>query len=88
MVYRDEIIPRSEQAITSARSGWETGRGMLRDVLEARRMLLDGRLMYARAVAEQYEMLSDLVLCCGLGDLEALQMLEDESQVKPEEKKP
>ena len=88
VVYRDEIIPRSEQAITSARSGWETGRGMLRDVLEARRMLLDGRLMYARAVAEQYEMLSDLVLCCGLGDLEALQMLEDESQVKPEEKKP
>jgi len=79
VVYRDEIIPRSETAVESARAAWETGRGMLRDVLEARRMLVEGRLMYARAVAEQYEMLSDLVLCCGLGDLEALQMLEDNS---------
>ena len=38
-------------------------------------MLLDGRLMHARAVAEQYQMLSELVLCCGLGDMEALQMI-------------
>jgi hypothetical protein len=38
-------------------------------------MLLEGRLMYARAVSEQYQMLSELVLCCGLGDLEALQMI-------------
>ena len=48
---------------------------MFRDVLEARRMLLDARLMYARGVAEQYQMMSELVLCCGLGDLEALQMI-------------
>ena len=52
----------------------------LRDVLEARRMLVEARLMFARAVAEQYEMLSELVLCCGLGDLEALQMLETKSE--------
>ena len=76
LVYRDEIIPRSESALNSARAGWESGRGMFRDVLDARRMLLEGRLMYARAVSEQYQMLSELVLCCGLGDLEALQMLE------------
>ena len=38
-------------------------------------MLLEGRLMYARAVSEQYQMLSELVLCCGIGDLEALQMI-------------
>ena len=42
-------------------------------------MLLEGKLMYARAVAEQYEMLSELVLCCGLGDLEALQMLNNQN---------
>jgi outer membrane protein TolC len=75
LLYRDEIIPRSESALQSARSNWETGRGVFRDMLDARRMLLDGRLMYVRAVSEQYEMLSDLVLCCGLGDLEALQMI-------------
>ena len=82
VLYRDHIIPRSEAALESARSAWEAGRGMFRDVLDARRMLLDARLMFARAVTEQYQMMSELVLCCGLGDLEALQMLgaEPESQ--------
>jgi len=75
IAYHDEIVPRSESAIQSARSAWETGRGMFRDVLEARRMLIEARLMYVRAVTEQYEMLSDLVLCCGVGDLGALQMI-------------
>jgi outer membrane protein TolC len=74
-LYQSDIIPRSESALASARSAWEAGSGMFRDVLEARRMLVDARLMQSRAVAEQYEMLSELVLCCGLGDLEALQML-------------
>ena len=87
LLYRDQIIPRSEQALASARSIFESG-GALRDVLDARRMLLDGKLMQARAVAEQYEMLSELVLCCGLGDLEALQMLSAESDPKTETTKP
>ena len=75
LLYRNEIVPRSEQAVASAQSAWTTGRGMFLDLLEARRMLLEARFMYVRAVAEQYQMLSELVLCCGLGDLEALQML-------------
>jgi len=83
LLYRDQIIPRSEQALASARAMFESG-GALRDVLDARRMLLEGKLMYARAVAEQYEMLAELVLCCGLGDLEALQML----NTQPGETKP
>ena len=87
LLYRDQIIPRSEQAVASARSMFESG-GVLRDVLDTRRMLLEGKLMYARAVAEQYEMLSELVLCCGLGDLEALQMLSAGSDSKTETTKP
>jgi outer membrane protein TolC len=75
LLYRDEIIPRSEQAQASALSAWQTNRRTLREVLETRRMLLDARLMYARAVAEQYTMMSELVLCCGLGDFESLQMI-------------
>lgn len=74
LLYREKIIPRSEQALASAKAMYESG-GALRDVLDARRMLLEGKLMFARAIAEQYEMLSELVLCCGLGDLESLQML-------------
>jgi outer membrane protein TolC len=76
VLYRDEIIPRSETALASARSAWESGGGMFRDLLEARRMLLEARTMRIRATAEQYINLSELVLCCGLGDLEALTMLE------------
>jgi cobalt-zinc-cadmium efflux system outer membrane protein len=74
-LYRGEIIPRSEQALAAAQAAWQSGNGMFLDVLEARRMLLEARLMSARAVAEQWQMLSELVLCCGLADLEALQML-------------
>ena len=86
VLYRDQIIPRSQTALDSARSGWEANRGTFRDVLDARRMLLDGRLMRARAVAEQYQMLSELVLCCGLGDMEALQMIGAQPEVSPGDK--
>jgi len=81
VLYRDEILPRSEQALVAAHAAWVSGgSGMFLDVMEARRMLIESQLMYARAVAEQYSMLSDLVLCCGLGDLEALQMIGAESE--------
>ena len=86
LLYRDQIIPRSQSALDSARSGWEANRNTFRDVLDARRMLLEGRLMYARALSEQYQMLSELVLCCGLGDMEALQMIGATAEVPPEEK--
>ena len=86
VLYRDQIIPRSQSALDSARSGWEANRSTFRDVLDARRMLLEGRLMHARAVAEQYQMLSELVLCCGLGDMEALQMIGAQPEVPTEEK--
>ena len=83
LVYRDEIIPRSESALRSAQSGWEANRDSVRDVLEARRMLLESRLMEAGSITEQYQMLSELVLCCGLGDLQALQMLATKPNTNP-----
>ncbi len=75
LLYRDEIIPRTRTALDTAHSAWLSGRGMLRDTIEARRMLTEGELMYAKAVSEQYQAMSQLVLCCGLGDLDALQMI-------------
>lgn len=87
LLYRDQIIPRSEQALASAKAMFESG-GALRDVLDARRMWLEGKLMYVRAVTEQYEMLSELILCCGLGDLEALQMIGVAPETETETKQP
>jgi outer membrane protein, heavy metal efflux system len=80
LLYRDEIVPRTRTALDAAHSAWSAGTGMLRDVIEARRMLTEAELMYARAVAEQYDAMSELVLCCGIGDFEALRMISVKEQ--------
>ena len=79
LLYRDEILPRTRQALASARAAWETNRGMVRDVLDARRMLLEGELMTARAVTEQHLMMADLASYCGIGDLKSLQTVSVDS---------
>ncbi|MBN8249323.1 MAG: hypothetical protein J0L84_17995, partial [Verrucomicrobia bacterium] len=48
------------------------GRGSLTDVLETRRSRIEAALEESRAVAEQWISLSELLLCCGLEELEAL----------------
>ncbi len=81
-LYRDRLVPRAELAVSTAMSGWTAGRVMFLDVMEARRMLSEARLMQARAVHEQHQMIAELVTCCGVGDLDSLVMLGVE--VKPE----
>src|SRR6266404_2609936 len=66
MLYSDAISTRATQALTSRLADWEAGRGMFRDVLDARRMSLDSELMAARATAEQNEALAELLLWTGL----------------------
>jgi outer membrane protein TolC len=78
LLYSDEITSRSTQALTSRLADWETGHGMFRDVLDARRMLLDSELMSARATAEENEMLAELLLWTGLDSVEALAPLANE----------
>lgn len=75
LLYRDEILPRSQQALESAHANWAANRGIFNDVMEARRMLLEAHLMHARALSEQHQLLSDLALLCGLGDTTALQAI-------------
>ena len=72
LLHTEEITTRSLQALTSRLSEWEAGRGTLRDVLDARRMLLESELMAARATAEQHQMLAEMLLWTGLDSLEAL----------------
>jgi len=69
-LYRTDIIPRTQQAIDSAHANWLNNRGGLRDVLEARRMLLEARTEEARAIAEQHSMIADVSLHCGMADLQ------------------
>jgi cobalt-zinc-cadmium efflux system outer membrane protein len=74
-LYQDSIIPRSELAAANAIAGWAAGRSGFLDVLEARRMLIDARLMRTRAVNDQLQMIIELVTCCGIAELDAIDML-------------
>jgi len=74
-LYQDNIIPRAQLATATAFAAWTSGRGMFLDMLETRRMLLDARLMRARAINEQHQMITELITCCGLGELDSLDML-------------
>src|SRR5207245_11602730 len=77
-LHTEEISMRATQVLTSRLSEWEAGRGAFRDVLDARRMLLESELMSARATAEEHQMLADMLLWTGLQDLEALTALANE----------
>src|SRR3989441_1901646 len=80
----DEITTRAAQALTSRLSEWEGGRGAFRDVLDARRMLLESELMSARATAEEHRMLAEMLLWTGLENLEALVALANEPALLPD----
>ena len=87
LLFRDQIIPRTSTGLDALRASWESGRGTLNEVLEGRRMLLEAEAMYAQAVAEQYTAMAQLVLCCGLGDLQALEMVTKPNPAPPPEEK-
>jgi outer membrane protein TolC len=72
LLYSGEITARASEALNSRLSDWETGRGLFRDVLDARRALLDSELMAARALSEEHGMLADLLLWSGLDNAQAL----------------
>lgn len=75
LLYRDDILPRSELAIQTSLAGWAAGRTLHLEVHEAHRMLVEARLMYARASSEQHQMIAELVTCCGVAELDSLSML-------------
>jgi outer membrane protein TolC len=84
LLYLDEVSIRAEQALSNRLVDWESGRGTFRDVLDARRMLLDSQLMAARAIAEQRQIIAELLLWTGLNSAEALIPLTTEPSLLPE----
>jgi outer membrane protein TolC len=84
LLHRDEITTRAQQALSSRLADWETGRGTFRDVLDARRMLLESQLLSARAVAEQRQAIAELLLWSGLETAESLTPLTTEPSITPE----
>jgi len=83
LLHTDEITTRATQALTSRLAEWEVGRGGFRDVLDARRLLLESELRSARATAEEHQMLAEMLLWTGLENLEALTPLASEPALLP-----
>lgn len=79
----EEITTRSQQALASRLSDWEAGHGAFRDVLDARRALLESELMAARATAEEHQTLADMLLWTGLDTQEDLLPLANEPPLLP-----
>ena len=84
LLYGGEVSTRAEQALSNRLTDWGTGRGTFRDVLDARRMLLESQLMSARAVAEQRQTIAELLLWTGLKSAEALVPLTSEPSLTPD----
>ena len=68
LLYRDKIIPLTEQTLNSARAAWENNLGLFQDVLDTHRMLLDNQLILAQATATQLNLLAELTLMTGTKD--------------------
>jgi len=69
LLYRDQIIPLTEQTLSSADAAWQSGLGPFQDILDAHRMLVDNRTTLARAIADQAGKLAELTLVTGVFDL-------------------
>lgn len=68
LLYRDEILQRTQQGMASYMVMWEANRGMLRDILDARRNYLEAQLMQDRATVEQHQAFAELAALCNLPD--------------------
>lgn len=71
-LYRDQLIPLTQQTLASARSAWENNLGLLQDILDAHRMLLANELALASALTEQATMLAEIAFLTGSGGMDRL----------------
>lgn len=64
-LYREHILPRSEETLTQARESYQLGKTTLLPALEAQRQLLAARSAYARRLLQAATALSDLERATG-----------------------
>lgn len=64
-VFEEQIIPAAEQTVENVRAGYAAGTGSFIDLLDARRVLLDVRLVASEARAARETSLADLEALIG-----------------------
>jgi outer membrane protein, heavy metal efflux system len=72
VLYRDQIIPLTQQTLASAQAAWEHNLGPFQDILDAHRMLLADELALAHALTDQATLLAGISFLTGSRDLGGL----------------
>ncbi|HEX3728636.1 MAG TPA: TolC family protein [Opitutaceae bacterium] len=72
VLYRDQLIPLTEQTLASAQSAWEHGLGSFQDILDAHRLLVADRTGQVEALSQQGSMLAEIRLLTGVRGTSAL----------------
>jgi len=75
LLMRDVVLPRTRRLQDSLEGLWTSGRAELRDLLEVRRQRIEAEMAEVRATTEYWMAVSELLLCCGLEDLETVREL-------------
>ncbi len=65
LLYRDQIVPLTQQTLDTAQAAWSEGRGLFQDVLDAHRMLIANEEILYRAIADQGSVLAEINLLTG-----------------------
>jgi outer membrane protein TolC len=64
-LYRDTILPRAEQALAAARTGYAAGKVQFLELLDAQRVLIQFRLDLVRAQANRAQRLAEIEMLAG-----------------------
>ena len=75
LLYRDQLIPLTEQTLASAQAAWEQNLGPFQDILDAHRMLVADELGLAQALTNQASVLAEVCFLTGCRDPVALAAL-------------
>jgi outer membrane protein TolC len=68
VLYRDQLIPLTQQTLASSQSAWEHNLGPFQDILDAHRMLLADQLALAHALTDQNTLLAEISFLTGSRD--------------------
>jgi outer membrane protein TolC len=85
VLYRDQLIPLTQQTLASAGASWEHNLGPFQDILDAHRMLLTDQLALAHALVDQATMLAEISFLTGARDMGTLLALASEPPMENDE---
>ena len=72
VLYRDQLLPLTEQTLASAQAAWEHNLGSFQDILDAHRLLLADELALAQSLTDQNAFYAEISFFTGTRDPAAL----------------